>query len=570
MRYISFDSLKWGRFGWLALLTFSLLFTACNRECNDVGCLNGGICEDGDCHCPEGFSGPRCGINVQDLIDDALGDSLFHFEGLGLGYDVEKISAIPLYVAPLIGPYLLPSQVDHSDCMPPVRNQGKDGTCTAWAAAYYAMTGMYCIDHRISMAEVGQEAYQFSPANAFLATHDRSPGCRGASFEAVAQTLHLHGCASMATAPFVAPLDCEALPSAAAEEEARLHKIASYRRVDFDEYSVKRALASDHIVVFGAKVAKSFQEYTGGVVSSMTGSTFGHSMVLVGYDDARNAFKLVNSWGTEWGENGYAWVDYSFFFSDFCHFEHTFVLNNDDVHFYPPEEYNASGPNLTPWVFTDHSTHNPANNLERELVYDLMNFGDQNLLASHEHELVYMYVNSHNPLDFGILMKDHFTAGIGADSCAGNECFYNRDIPVNASLGEQVNFFRGIQKTYDMPAITGSYYLILFADPSQEVPDESNRSNDLFFVSDHHAINFTGGYSNKQGAPFDYVNAQPLPSPLAAGQDHNLDRSGIEWNGYTTAELRMALREARSSGLWAEKEQEYTVREARRRARMTQ
>jgi hypothetical protein len=41
------------------LLTF--LFSACNSdECDDITCLNGGICESGVCDCPDGYSGNTC------------------------------------------------------------------------------------------------------------------------------------------------------------------------------------------------------------------------------------------------------------------------------------------------------------------------------------------------------------------------------------------------------------------------------------------------------------------------------------------------------------------------------
>jgi len=36
-----------------------------------------------------------------------------------------------------------------------------------------------------------------------------------------------------------------------------------------------------------------------------------HFVALVGYDDTKNRFKFVNSWGDQWGENGFGYVDYS-------------------------------------------------------------------------------------------------------------------------------------------------------------------------------------------------------------------------------------------------------------------
>ena len=46
-------------FGSLAVIS------ACNNQdaCEDVNCLNGGVCVEGDCICPDGFSGPNCEIS---------------------------------------------------------------------------------------------------------------------------------------------------------------------------------------------------------------------------------------------------------------------------------------------------------------------------------------------------------------------------------------------------------------------------------------------------------------------------------------------------------------------------
>jgi hypothetical protein len=38
-----------------------------------------------------------------------------------------------------------------------------------------------------------------------------------------------------------------------------------------------------------------------------------HAMVICGYDDNINAFRVLNSWGTGWGNGGFIWIDYDFF-----------------------------------------------------------------------------------------------------------------------------------------------------------------------------------------------------------------------------------------------------------------
>ena len=36
-------------------------------------------------------------------------------------------------------------------------------------------------------------------------------------------------------------------------------------------------------------------------------------MTIVGYDDEKQAFKIMNSWGKGWGEEGYMWLNYEGF-----------------------------------------------------------------------------------------------------------------------------------------------------------------------------------------------------------------------------------------------------------------
>lgn len=39
---------------------FCLQITGCKNECKDVECLNGGYCDDGECFCPNGYTGEQC------------------------------------------------------------------------------------------------------------------------------------------------------------------------------------------------------------------------------------------------------------------------------------------------------------------------------------------------------------------------------------------------------------------------------------------------------------------------------------------------------------------------------
>lgn len=50
--------------------------------------------------------------------------------------------------------------------------------------------------------------------------------------------------------------------------------------------------------------------YKGGVFNEKDFGTINHVVLLVGWDDDKQAWLVKNSWGEEWGENGFAWIKY--------------------------------------------------------------------------------------------------------------------------------------------------------------------------------------------------------------------------------------------------------------------
>ena len=75
--------------------------------------------------------------------------------------------------------------------------------------------------------------------------------------------------------------------------------------------ATKAALCEHGPVSVALLATAAFQAYTGPAVFNETSPPgINHTVSIVGWDDARHAWLIKNSWGTTWGMNGYGWIDY--------------------------------------------------------------------------------------------------------------------------------------------------------------------------------------------------------------------------------------------------------------------
>jgi C1A family cysteine protease len=123
------------------------------------------------------------------------------------------------------------------------------------------------------------------------------------------------GVCTWQTMPYSTENGCSIIPTSSQLNEASNYKITSYSWLyESDQTAIKTMLINKHAVIIMIQPDASFWNATSGFIwKTLSGSqTTTHSVAICGYDDAKHAYKVMNSWGTSWGDAGYSWIDYDF------------------------------------------------------------------------------------------------------------------------------------------------------------------------------------------------------------------------------------------------------------------
>jgi len=239
--------------------------------------------------------------------------------------------------------------VDNSvlDAFPPIRNQGSQGSCSAFSSTYYQMTHNTALARGWN-AKTGGDTFRFSPKWTYNMINGGSDsGSYIADAMAVAAD---HGAALWSAYPYTGSTG-DATPwcldsniwQNAISYRMQAHYTISSIHTPTGLSNLKIALDNGYVAGFDSYSPWGYNGWIQGAVSNDPGTTndtpyigqqicthvvsldWGHAMTIVGYNDdiwcdlntngvvdagEKGALKIANSWGTGWGNGGYAWMAY--------------------------------------------------------------------------------------------------------------------------------------------------------------------------------------------------------------------------------------------------------------------
>jgi len=197
--------------------------------------------------------------------------------------------------------------------MPPVANQGSEGTCVAFSVGYAARSADWY--YRTGATSYSFTTNVFSPEHLYNQVKFEEGCLSGTAMQIALDYIIANGIVTYASMPYTSG-DCSLQPTAAQIAEATTYKISGYNKIyTTDRAMIRSMINGNKPVIISIAGDQSFiTAKTGFVWRVYSGSGYiAHSVVICGYDDSKNAWKIMNSFGTGWGDAGYSWIDYDFF-----------------------------------------------------------------------------------------------------------------------------------------------------------------------------------------------------------------------------------------------------------------
>ncbi len=215
-----------------------------------------------------------------------------------------------LYTAPMMVMRTLPKNVDLRSNCPEVYTQGILGSCTANALAA-----------AFQFEQKKQLIPNFIPSRLFIYYNERVllntiNSDSGAFLRDGIKTINAQGVCPENDWPYLVD-QFSVKPPEVLYEKAATNQVLSYMRLNNTNINLLQScLAQGFPFVFGFSVYESFKSIDkNGIMPMPTFSEQrlgGHAVMAVGYNDEKQYFIVRNSWGINWGDNGYFYMPYTY------------------------------------------------------------------------------------------------------------------------------------------------------------------------------------------------------------------------------------------------------------------
>jgi C1A family cysteine protease len=217
-----------------------------------------------------------------------------------------------MYAAPEEVLAKLPEQVDLRPQCPPVYDQGQLGSCTANA-----------IGGALEFDQIKQgKPSPFTPSRLFIYYNERViehsvDSDSGAQIRDGVKSVNKLGAPPETDWPYDITKFRDK-PSDQAYADGSGNQAVLYKRLTPTLGQLKGCLASGYPFVFGFTVYDSFESQEMAKTGHLQMPTAdekqvgGHAVLAVGYDESQQAFIIRNSWGPDWGLQGYFTMPYPY------------------------------------------------------------------------------------------------------------------------------------------------------------------------------------------------------------------------------------------------------------------
>lgn len=199
-----------------------------------------------------------------------------------------------------------PKEIDLREGFSNIKNQGETGACSA-----YASVGAF---EYLSHSEiVFSESFVYFMAR----TYDKSTDTdEGSSIYLSIRALSEFGVCEKKF--WDDTVDFSKEPDIIAKDNALNHRVTKALNINHNISDFKSSIAEGYPICIVIKVFESFGKSIRGFITTPTeeeiknGKGGYHAVVICGYSDEKRIFIVRNSWGKEFGDNGYCYIPYSY------------------------------------------------------------------------------------------------------------------------------------------------------------------------------------------------------------------------------------------------------------------